>query len=116
MIGAALLSEGEQLAFSVAKVLGLDAPKTCDWLDVVSYAPSKSMIVKDAGCNREILEGVMKIIGIPLDNPELLLQAMVRIFPDHVKVEVDRKTRSNIPLWPDLLNRTNASSSWGMPF
>ncbi|CAE6441045.1 unnamed protein product [Rhizoctonia solani] len=76
MIGAALLSGGEQLAFSVAKVLGLDAPKTCDWLDVVSYAPSKSMIMREPSYNRETLDGVMKITGISLDNPELLLQAM----------------------------------------
>ncbi|CUA73992.1 endoribonuclease Dicer [Rhizoctonia solani] len=78
LIGAALLSGGEKLAFSVAKVLGFDVPKTCDWIEVISYAPCKprtvSMRVPDN--NRETLEGVMKIIGVSLDNPELLLQAM----------------------------------------
>ncbi|KAH7344745.1 hypothetical protein B0J17DRAFT_636693 [Rhizoctonia solani] len=78
MIGAALLSEGEKLAFSVGKVLGLGVPETCDWIDVVSYAPSKPLVAdsKEGDNNREILEGVMKIIGISLENPELLLQAM----------------------------------------
>ncbi|KAJ1311188.1 hypothetical protein OPQ81_009689 [Rhizoctonia solani] len=78
MIGAALLSGGEKLAFSVAKILGLAVPKTCDWLDVVSYAPRPSELVLSKGpdYNREILEGVMKIIGVPVDSPELLLQAM----------------------------------------
>ncbi|KAG8715451.1 hypothetical protein FRC11_004111 [Ceratobasidium sp. 423] len=76
MIGAALLSGGEKLGFSVAKVLGFDVPKTCDWLDVVSYAPSKLTVTKEPGFNKETLGGVMKIIGVSLDNPELLLQAM----------------------------------------
>ncbi|CAE6432434.1 unnamed protein product [Rhizoctonia solani] len=77
MIGAALLSEGEKLAFSVAKVLGLDVPKTCDWIDVVSYAPSRPLVnLMERDNDREVLEGVMKIIGVSLDNPELLLQAM----------------------------------------
>ncbi|KDN36026.1 hypothetical protein RSAG8_11112, partial [Rhizoctonia solani AG-8 WAC10335] len=78
MIGAALLSGGEKLAFSVAKVLGLDVPKTCDWIEVVSYAPNKPRPtnLREPDNNRETLEGVMKIIGISLDNPELLLQAM----------------------------------------
>ncbi|CAE7125714.1 unnamed protein product [Rhizoctonia solani] len=78
MIGAALLSGGEKLAFSVAKVLGLDVPKTCDWVDVVSYALNKprSANMNQPDNNRETLDGVMKIIGISLDNPELLLRAM----------------------------------------
>ncbi|CAE6449693.1 unnamed protein product [Rhizoctonia solani] len=76
MIGAALLSGGEKLAFSVAKVLGLDVPKTCDWLDVVSYAPSKLTVTKEPSYNKETLEGVMKIIGVSPESPELLLQAM----------------------------------------
>ncbi|CAE6447858.1 unnamed protein product, partial [Rhizoctonia solani] len=78
MIGAALLSGGEKLAFSVAKVLGMDMPKTCDWVEVVSYAPNKPRVTtpKEPSNNKEILEGVMKIIGISLESPELLLQAM----------------------------------------
>ncbi|QRW19106.1 endoribonuclease Dicer [Rhizoctonia solani] len=76
MIGAALLSEGEELAFSVAKTLGFDTLKTCDWLDVISYAPNKSMTMKESDHKGETLDGLIKIIGVSLDNPELLLQAM----------------------------------------
>ncbi|KAF8761100.1 PAZ domain [Rhizoctonia solani] len=76
MIGAALLSGGEELAFSVAKTLGFDTLKTCDWLDVISYAPNKSMTMKESDHKGETLDGLIKIIGVSLDNPELLLQAM----------------------------------------
>jgi hypothetical protein len=85
IIGAALLSGGEKLAFSVAKILGFDVPRTCDWLDVVSYAPRREIKLQESH-NREILEGVMKIIGVPLENPELLIQSMVsnHIIKDYV--------------------------------
>ncbi|KAG8687902.1 hypothetical protein FRC08_011712 [Ceratobasidium sp. 394] len=75
IIGAALLSGGEKLAFSVAKTLGFDVRKTCDWFDVVSYAPSKTSRSCEAH-DKEILKGVMKIIGTTLEEPYLLLQAI----------------------------------------
>ncbi|KAG9095108.1 hypothetical protein FRC06_010118 [Ceratobasidium sp. 370] len=75
IIGAALLSGGEKLAFSVAKTLGFDVRKTCDWLDVVSYAPSKIPKPHEAH-DKEILKGMIKIIGTTLEDPSLLLQAM----------------------------------------
>ncbi|KAG8781886.1 hypothetical protein FRC12_021420 [Ceratobasidium sp. 428] len=75
IIGAALLSGGEKLAFSVAKTLGFDARKTCDWLDVVAYAPSKTQRPREAQ-DKEMLKGMMKIIGTTLEDPDLLLQAM----------------------------------------
>ncbi|KAG8743606.1 hypothetical protein FRC10_011669 [Ceratobasidium sp. 414] len=75
IIGAALLSGGEKLAFSVAKALGFDVRKTCDWLDVVSYAPSKVSRPCEAH-DKEIVKGMMKIIGTTLEDPHLLLQAM----------------------------------------
>ncbi|ELU41905.1 dicer-like protein 1 [Rhizoctonia solani AG-1 IA] len=92
MIGAALLSGGEELAFSVAKTLGFDTLKTCDWLDVISYAPNKSMTMKESDHKGETLDGLIKIIGVSLDNPELLLQAMVRIFLSIIKLEVQLRT------------------------
>ncbi|KAG9123792.1 hypothetical protein FRC07_013941 [Ceratobasidium sp. 392] len=75
IIGAALLSGGEMLAFSVAKALALDVRKTCDWLDVVSYAPGKTQRPREAQ-DKEVLKGMMKIIGTTLEDPDLLLQAI----------------------------------------
>lgn len=77
IIGAALVSGGERLAFSVAKTLGFDVPKTCDWLDVVSHAPSKTTRQQEES-DKAMLKGMMKIIGGTLEDPSLLLQAMVR--------------------------------------
>jgi hypothetical protein len=71
-----LLSGGERLAFSAGKTIGFDVPKTCDWLDVVSYAPTKTVRLQEPH-EKEILKGIMKIIGTALEDPELLLQAMV---------------------------------------
>lgn len=91
IVGAALLSGGEKLAFSVAKILGFDVPKTCDWFDVVSYTPCKVVTPQEAR-EKETLEGIMKIIGVSLDKPKLLVQAMVsnRIFSDSCAVEMSK--------------------------
>ncbi|KAF8609137.1 hypothetical protein BDV93DRAFT_517997 [Ceratobasidium sp. AG-I] len=75
IIGAALVSGGERLAFSAAKTLGFDVPKTCDWRDVVSHAPSKTTKQQEPD-DKAILKGIMKIIGGTLEDPSLLLQAM----------------------------------------
>ena len=76
IIGAALVSGGERLAFSAAKTLGFDVPKACDWLDVVSHAPSKTTGQQELD-DKVALKGIMKIIGGTLENPSLLLQAVV---------------------------------------
>ncbi|QRV75969.1 endoribonuclease Dicer [Ceratobasidium sp. AG-Ba] len=75
IIGAGLLSGGEKLAFSVAKALGLDVWKTCDWLDVVSRASGKMDRPREPQ-DKELLKGMMKVIGTTLEDPDLLLQAM----------------------------------------
>lgn len=56
--------------------MGFDVPRACDWLDVVSHTHSKSIVSQEPR-NDEILQGIMSIVGVSLESPEILLQAMV---------------------------------------